>query len=94
MGRIIGDTAIVWLVLGGSIRMTGTQPWYLPQNWLSTLKNTGSTLTSYIYYTSPAGEGNMIEKAFGASFILIVIIIILNMFAGFFNRKTSITREE
>ncbi|MCL2708023.1 MAG: ABC transporter permease subunit [Defluviitaleaceae bacterium] len=78
MGRIIGDTAIVWLALGGTLRMTGIQPWFLPNNWVSTLRNTGSTLTSYIYYTSPAGEGSNISVAFGASFVLIVIIIILN----------------
>ena len=79
MGRIIGDTAIVWLALGGTLRMSGTQPWFLPSNWLSTLKNTGLTLTSYIYYTSPVGEGNNYTVAFGASVALIVIIIILNV---------------
>ncbi len=79
MGRIIGDTAIVWLTLGGTMRMTGVQPWWQPINWFSTLKNTGSTLTSYIYYTSPAGEGNMPDKAFGASLVLIIIILVLNL---------------
>ena len=78
MGRIIGDTAIVWLALGGTLRMSGTQPWYLPENWLSTLKNTGLTLTSYIYYTSPVGEGNNYAVAFGASLVLLMIIIALN----------------
>ena len=78
MGRIIGDTAIVWLALGGTLRMTGVQPWWQPANWVSTLRSTGSTLTSYIYYTSPAGEGNSFDVAFGASFVLIVIIILLN----------------
>jgi phosphate transport system permease protein len=78
MGRIIGDTAIVWLALGGTLRMTGRQPWYLPSNWLDTLRNTGSTLTSYIYYTSPAGEGNNISVAFGASLVLIFIVVLLN----------------
>ena len=81
MGRIIGDTAIVWLTLGGTIRMTGNQPWYAMQNWWSTLTNTGCTLTSYIYFTSPAGEGNHYTVAFGASLVLIAIIIILNMAA-------------
>jgi len=79
MGRIIGDTAIVWLTLGGTLRMSGTQPWYLPANWLSTLKNTGSTLTSYIYYSSPVGEGDNFTVAFGASLVLIAIIVILNI---------------
>ncbi|MCL1848763.1 MAG: phosphate ABC transporter permease PstA [Clostridiales bacterium] len=82
MGRIIGDTAIVWLTLGGSIRMTGNQPWYAPSNWMSTLRNGGSTLTTYIYYTSPAGEGNQFDVAFGASIVLIGIILLLNIAAA------------
>jgi len=83
MGRIIGDTAIVWLTLGGTMRMTGIQPWWKPANWLSTLTHTGSTLTSYIYFASPAGEGNMPLKAFGASFVLIIIILILNFIVDY-----------
>jgi ABC-type phosphate transport system permease subunit len=82
MGRIVGDTAIVWLTLGGSIRMTGAQPWFLPENWLSTLRNGGGTLTTYIYWTSPAGEGNQFDVAFGASIVLIAIIILLNITAA------------
>jgi len=93
MGRIVGDTAIVWLSLGGTLRMTGLQPWYAPENWLSTLKNTGSTLTSYIYYTSPAGEGNSFETAFGASFVLICIIVILNIAAALLGRIGKGRRE-
>ncbi|MCL2812962.1 MAG: ABC transporter permease subunit [Oscillospiraceae bacterium] len=81
MGRIIGDTAIVWLTLGGSIRMTGAQPWYAIENLMSTLRNSGSTLTTYIYYTSPAGEGNQFDVAFGAALVLIGIIILLNIIA-------------
>jgi len=81
MGRIIGDTAIVWLTLGGSIRMTGNQPWFSPENWLSTLRNVGGTLTTYIYYASPAGEGNQYDVAFGAAIILIGIILLLNIIA-------------
>jgi phosphate transport system permease protein len=86
MGRIIGDTAIVWLALGGTLRMTGIQPWWTPVNWLSTLQNTGSTLTTYVFYASPAGEGNMPEKAFGAAFVLIIIIIFLNLFTDLLGR--------
>ena len=82
MGRIIGDTAIVWLTLGGSIRMTGNQPWFSPDNWLSTLQNVGGTLTTYIYYSSPAGEGNQYDVAFGAAIVLIVIIVFLNILAA------------
>jgi len=78
MGRIIADTAIVWIALGGSLRMTGPQPWYSPENWISTLQSTGTTLTAYVFFTSPAGEGGNPVLAFGASLVLIVIIIILN----------------
>jgi phosphate transport system permease protein len=92
MGRIIGDTAIVWLALGGSIRMTGLQPWYAIQNWISTLQNSGCTLTSYIYYASPVGEGNQFDVAFGASLVLIFIIIVLNIAATMIGRAGAIKR--
>lgn len=87
MGRIIGDTAIVWLTLGGTIRMTGLQPWWQPAHWLSTLQNTGSTLTSYVYFASPAGEGNMPDKAFGAALVLVVMIIAINVFTDILGRS-------
>jgi phosphate transport system permease protein len=90
MGRIIGDTAIVWLALGGTLRMSGTQPWYLPGNWLSTLKSTGLTLTSYIYYTSPVGEGNNYTVAFGASLVLIAIIILLNILTAIIGNASKV----
>jgi len=93
MGRIIGDTAIVWLTLGGTLRMTGLQPWWVPANWLSTLQNTGSTLTSYIFFASPAGEGNMPGKAFGAALVLIIIIIILNLIIDLLGRFNSRIKE-
>jgi len=93
MGRIIGDTAIVWLLLGGSIRMTGPQPWWHFANWLDTLKNTGSTLTTYIFFNSPAGEGNKAELAFGASIVLIIIIILLNAAADFIGSRGAIKDE-
>jgi len=85
MGRVVGDTAIVWLTLGGTLRMTGLQPWYLHP--LSTLRNTGSTLTSYIFFTSPAGEGNNHYVAFGASLVLIVIILVLNILASLIGKS-------
>jgi len=84
IGRIIGDTAIVWLTLGDTIRMSGVNsPWWMPSNILTTLKGTGSTLTSFIFYASPAGEGNQTSKAFGAALVLIILIVIINMFTDF-----------
>jgi len=93
IGRIAGDTAIVWLCLGGSMTLTGTQPWWQPQNWLATLQNTGSTLTTYIFYSSPAGEGNSPDKAFGAGLILIVIIFALNSLVDYWGRYRTLREE-
>ena len=44
----------------------------------STLRGTGSTLTSYVYNNSPAGEGNASDKAYAAAFVLLVVVIALN----------------
>ncbi len=90
IGRIIGDTAIVWLCLGGSMRMTGGGDWWLPGNWWTTLRNSGSTLTSYIFYSSPAGEGNSPNKAFGAAVILIIIILLLNFLVDYLSRRGEV----
>jgi phosphate transport system permease protein len=45
---------------------------------LSTLRGTGSTLTSYVYNNSPAGEGNAFDKAYAAAFVLLLVVIALN----------------
>ena len=74
MGRIIGDTAIITILLGGG---TNTEPAGGPPI-LSTLRGTGSTLTSYVFYQSPAGEGNSHEKAYAAAFVLLAIVLGLN----------------
>ena len=54
MGRIIGDTAIVVILLGATLHLEGAGG----APGLSTLRGTGGTLTSYVKYYSPAGEGN------------------------------------
>ena len=53
VSRIIGDTAIIIFLLGATLRIEpqGSVP------VLGLLRGTGSTLTSYIFYNSPAGEG-------------------------------------
>ncbi len=87
MALIIGDTAIVWLGVGGSMTMTGSHEWWLPANWLATLKGTGSTLTTFIYFSSPAGEGNASQKAFGAAFVLMIIVLALNLTVDFVAKR-------
>jgi phosphate transport system permease protein len=74
MGRIIGDTAIVTIILGVTLKneAVGGVP------ILGTLRGTGSTLTSYVYTNSPAGEGNAPQKAYAAAFVLLMIVLLLN----------------
>lgn len=90
IGLIAGDTAIVWLCVGGSMSMTGAEQWWLPGNWVQTLRHTGSTLTTYIYYSSPAGEGNSPNKAFGAAFILVLVVLVLNFIVDYVGRVRTI----
>ena len=74
MGRIIGDTAILMILLGSTLRNepVGHVPIY------STLRGVGSTLTSYVYNNSPAGEGGSPNKAYAAAFVLLMIVVALN----------------
>jgi phosphate transport system permease protein len=74
MGRIIGDTAIIKILLGSflTIEPVGHTP------IIGLLRGTGSTLTSYIYENSPAGEGVAPQKAYAAAFVLMLIVLALN----------------
>lgn len=74
MGRIIGDTAIVTILIGVTLQneAVGNVP------VIGTLRGTGSTLTSYVYNNSPAGEGGSPQKAYAAAFVLLIIVLALN----------------
>jgi phosphate transport system permease protein len=83
MGRIIGDTAIVVILLGASLQLQkGTDT-----PIIGTLRGTGGTLTSYVYNNSPAGEGNAPQKAYAAAFVLLLIVILLNFIVEMIARK-------
>jgi phosphate transport system permease protein len=75
MAQIIGETAVVVVLLGASLQLApeGAIP------VLDIFKGTGSTLTSYVYINSPAGEGKAPEKAYAAAFVLLLIVIALNL---------------
>lgn len=90
MGRIAGDTAIVIVLLGATLRLEpeGSIPGY------AILKGTGSTLTSYVYNNSPAGEGNAPEKAYAAAFVLLLIVVALNFGVDLIARRSSRTGSE
>ncbi|HTZ86720.1 MAG TPA: ABC transporter permease subunit [Solirubrobacteraceae bacterium] len=74
MGRIIGDTAIVTILIGVTLQneAVGNVP------IIGNLRGTGSTLTSYVYTNSPAGEGGAPQKAYAAAFVLLMIVLLLN----------------
>ena len=91
MGLAAGDTAIVWLTLGGSMTMA-VDKWWQIGNWLTMLKGAGSTLTTYAYFNSAAGDGNSPGAAFGAAFVLICIVLILNLLAVLVFRRSTTDR--
>lgn len=74
MGRIIGDTAIITFLLGATLKNEPLGNFPI----IGTLRGTGSTLTSYVYNNSPAGEGNAPQKAYAAAFVLLMIVLALN----------------
>jgi phosphate transport system permease protein len=75
ISRIIGDTAIVLLLLGDTLRIEGQGS----APGLNVLRGTGSALTSFVYDNSPAGEGAAPQKAYAAAFVLLVFVLVLNM---------------
>ncbi|HEY6638466.1 MAG TPA: ABC transporter permease subunit [Solirubrobacterales bacterium] len=84
MGRIAGDTAIVVILLGATpIEPQGDVP------VLRVLQGTGSTLTSYVYNNSPAGEGNAPQKAYAAAFVLLLLVILMNFVVDLSSRRRS-----
>jgi phosphate transport system permease protein len=84
-GRIAADTAIAFIVLGAVI--TFTDRWYEPAHWSQTVRGGGATLTSYIYYTSPAGDGNESSAALGAALVLILLMLLVNAAIAFVSRS-------
>lgn len=83
MGRIVGDTAVVVVLLGATLQIErqGDVP------ILGDLRGTGSTLTSYVYNASPAGEGNAPQKAYAAAFVLLLIVLFLNFAVDLIGRR-------
>jgi phosphate transport system permease protein len=74
MGRIIGDTAIVTILIGVTLKNEAVG--HVPV--IGALRGTGSTLTSYVYNNSPAGEGASPQKAYAAAFVLLIVVLLLN----------------
>ena len=63
---------IITILLGASLRTNrGSGP-----PVIGLLRGSGSTLTSYVYTTRPAGEGNSPEKAYAAAVVLLAIVLL------------------
>jgi phosphate transport system permease protein len=85
ISRIIGSTAIVLILLGGTMRIE-TQGSFPVVNLL---RGTGSSLTYYIYENSPAGEGQAPQKAYAAAFVLLIFVLVLNLIVDRIGRAQS-----
>ena len=85
VGRVIGDTAIIVVLLGATLDLEGAGGVPL----LKTLRGTGSTLTSYIFDNAPTGELNQPGKAYAAAFVLLMIVLALNVGVDVFSRRAK-----
>lgn len=83
VGRVIGDTAIIVILLGDTLNLQGVGSTPL----LGTLRGTGSTLTSYIFDTAPTGDLNQPSKAYAAAFVLLMIVLAMNFGVDVFSRR-------
>ena len=75
LGRVIGDTAIVLLLLGGTLTFQSAGG--LPV--LSMLRGQGMALSNYIYDNAPTGDYNQPNKAYAAAFVLLIGVLALNL---------------
>jgi phosphate transport system permease protein len=75
VGRIVAETAIFWVTLGGSYR--------LPE----TLMSSGRSMALHVYML--ASETRAFEKAMGTAAILIATIVILNLVINIVSRRIS-----
>lgn len=83
MGRIIGDTSVLVLLLGITLQFTpadGFGP-------LGFLRGQGGSLTTFVYNYAPTGEGNQPGIAFAAAFVLMVIVLLLNGLVEYLSRR-------
>ena len=75
IGRVIGETAAIWLTVGGALRLPFS-PW-----------DSARPMTLHLFIL--ANEGLSLEKAYATASVLIILIFIINAVANnFINRLT------
>jgi phosphate transport system permease protein len=75
VGRIVAETAIFWVTLGGSYR--------LPTN----LHSAGRSMALHVYML--ASETRAFDKAMGTAAILIATIVVLNLIINYTSRRLT-----
>ena len=76
VGRVISETAIFYVTLGGSYKMP------------TSLRSGGRTMALHVYYL--ASETRAFDKAMGTGAILIVSIILINAIINFISSRLTV----
>jgi phosphate transport system permease protein len=84
LGRIIGDTAIIVVLLGATQNFGPVEGAPFPLNYL---RGVGTTLTNFVYEASPTGNLNQPQKAYAAAFVLLLLVLILNAAVDVIHRR-------
>jgi phosphate transport system permease protein len=84
LGRIIGDTAIIVVLLGATQNFAPVEGVGFPLNYL---RGAGTTLTNFVYEASPTGNLNQPEKAYAAAFVLLLMVLALNAAVDVVHRR-------
>jgi phosphate transport system permease protein len=85
LGRIIGDTAIIVVLLGATQNFAPVEGAGFPLNYL---RGAGTTLTNFVYEASPTGNLNQPEKAYAAAFVLLLMVLGLNAAVDVVHRRS------
>jgi len=84
LGRIIGDTAIIVVLLGATQNFAPVEGVGFPLDYL---RGAGTTLTNFVYEASPTGNLNQPQKAYAAAFVLLLMVLALNAAVDIVHRR-------
>jgi len=79
MGRIVGETAALFFTLGSGAKIA------------ESIMSSARTLSLHLY--NLAKEGISVQNAYGTATVLIIIILALNLIAGWLDRRISRFKE-
>jgi phosphate transport system permease protein len=83
LGRIVGDTAIIVVLLGATQNFAPVGSAFP----LDYLRGAGTTLTNFVYEASPTGNLNQPHKAYAAAFVLLLMVLALNAAVDVIHRR-------